>query len=130
MKLGVLFSGGKDSTLAAWLAKKYGHELSCLITIESENKDSFMFHTPSIEKTRVQADASDIPLIIQKTKGEKEDELSDLRKAISQAKEEYAIEGVVTGALKVFIRQPVFKPFVMIWIWRCLIRCGKNHRLK
>jgi len=46
MKLGVLFSGGKDSTFAAWTAKKYGHEISCLISIISKNEDSYMFHTP------------------------------------------------------------------------------------
>ncbi len=100
MKLGVLFSGGKDSTLAAWLAEKYGHELSCLITIESENKDSFMFHTPSIEKTKVQASAAGIPLVLEKTQGEKEAELEDLKKAIVRAREEFGIEGVVTGAVE------------------------------
>ena len=42
MKLGVLFSGGKDSTLAAFLAKKQGHELACLISLISDNKDSFI----------------------------------------------------------------------------------------
>ena len=45
MKLGVLFSGGKDSTYAAYLAKKAGNELTCLITIFSKNIDSYMFHT-------------------------------------------------------------------------------------
>ncbi len=100
MRLGVLFSGGKDSTLAAWLAKNYGHKLSCLITIDSENLDSFMFHTPSIDKTKIQADASGIPLIVQKTKGEKEVELEDLKAAIVKAKEEHGIEGVVTGAVE------------------------------
>ena len=79
MKLAVLFSGGKDSTLAAWLAQKEGHELSCLISIISENKHSYMFHTPSIEKTKAQAQAMDIPIIVQETKGEKEEELKDLQ---------------------------------------------------
>src|SRR3990167_9462174 len=49
MKLGVLFSGGKDSTFATFLAKEYGHDVSCLISIISQNKESFMFHTPKIE---------------------------------------------------------------------------------
>ncbi|MEK6895299.1 MAG: diphthine--ammonia ligase [Nanoarchaeota archaeon] len=100
MKLGVLFSGGKDSTYAAWLAKKEGYEITCLITIRSENKDSFMFHTPSISKTEKQAEAMGIPLVIQKTKGEKEDELVDLEKVIIKAKKKYKIEGVLTGAVE------------------------------
>ena len=68
MKVAVLFSGGKDSAFAAYLAREHGHELSCLITILSENPESYMFHTPSISKVKKQAEAADIPLIIQKTK--------------------------------------------------------------
>ena len=99
MKLGVLFSGGKDSTYAAWLAQKQGHELVCLISVISENKESYMFHTPAIAMTSKQAELMAIPLIIQKTKGEKEKELADLEKAIKTAVEKYKIEGIVTGAL-------------------------------
>lgn len=100
MKLGVLFSGGKDSTYAAWLARDYGHELGCLISMDSENKESFMFHTPSIKKVEAQASAMEIPIIIQKTKGEKEIELKDLEKAIKKAVKEYGVEGVITGAVE------------------------------
>ena len=78
MKLGVLFSGGKDSTYAAYLAKQQGNELTCLITVYSENPDSYMFHTPSIRKTEHQAEVMQIPLLIGKTKGVKEEELVDL----------------------------------------------------
>jgi ABC transporter with metal-binding/Fe-S-binding domain ATP-binding protein len=100
MRLAVLFSGGKDSTYAAWLAKKEGYELSCLVSIESENKHSFMFHTPSISKVEKQAEAMGIPLIKVKTKGEKEKELGDLEEAIKKAVAEYGVEGVVTGAVE------------------------------
>ncbi|MDP2672589.1 MAG: diphthine--ammonia ligase [Nanoarchaeota archaeon] len=100
MKLGVLFSGGKDSTYSAWLAKEYGYELTCLISIFSENPESYMFHTPSINKTKKQAEVMEIPLIIQKTKGEKEEELKDLEKAIQKAIKKYKIEGIVTGAIQ------------------------------
>jgi ABC transporter with metal-binding/Fe-S-binding domain ATP-binding protein len=99
MKLGVLFSGGKDSTYAAFLAKQQGHELVCLISLISENTESYMFHTPAIQMTVQQAELMEIPLIIQKTKGEKEKELDDLQKAIKIAVEKYKIEGIVTGAL-------------------------------
>ena len=57
MKLGVLFSGGKDSTLAAYKVKRAGHEIKCLIAIKSKNKESFMFHTPSIDCVEAQAKA-------------------------------------------------------------------------
>ena len=100
MKLGILFSGGKDSVYATYLAKKYGHEISCLISINSENKESYMFHTPSIEQTKKQAEVMNIPLVEWYTKGEKEIELEDLKEAIKQAKENFGIEGIVTGALQ------------------------------
>lgn len=100
MKCGVLFSGGKDSTFAAYLAKKQGNEISCLITIVSENPESYMFHTPSISKVEKQAEVMNIPLTIQKTKGEKEEELKDLEIAIEKAKTDYKIDTIVTGAVK------------------------------
>lgn len=100
MKLALLFSGGKDSVYAGYLAKKAGHELGCLISIFSENKESYMFHTPSILKTEKQAEVMNIPLIIQKTKGKKEIELKDLEKAIKKAKKEFGVEGLVTGAIQ------------------------------
>ena len=100
MKLGVLFSGGKDSTFATWLAKKQGHEISCLISIMSENPESYMFHTPSISKTKLQAEAMGIPLIIKGTMGIKEEELNDLEDEIKLSIKEYGIKGIVTGAVE------------------------------
>lgn len=100
MKAGVLFSGGKDSTYAAFLAKKNKIELTCLISLFSENKESYMFHTPSISKVKKQAKSMNIPLIIQNTKGVKEKELNDLKKAILKAKKEYKIEAIITGAVE------------------------------
>jgi len=99
-KLAVLFSGGKDSCYAAYLAKQNGYDLACLISIFSKNKESYMFHTPSIEKTKAQAKIMNIPLIVQKTLGRKEEELNDLKDAIKKAKEQYKIEGVITGAVQ------------------------------
>jgi len=99
MKAGVLFSGGKDSCYSAYLAKKQGYELACLISVFSENPDSYMFHTPSIEKTKQQAQVMNISLLIQETKGEKEKELEDLETAIKLAKEKYNIDAIFSGAI-------------------------------
>jgi asparagine synthase (glutamine-hydrolysing) len=99
MRLGVLFSGGKDSCYAVYRAKQKGHEIVCLISIFSKNTDSYMFHTPSIKKVESQAKVMDIPLLIHKTKGIKEKELKDLEDAIKTAIKGHKIEGIVTGAL-------------------------------
>ena len=98
MKLGVLFSGGKDSYLAMQMASEY-HQVSCLLTINSSNKDSWMFHTPAIEWTKLQSESLGISQIIQKTEGIKDAELVDLLKLVKRAKNQYSIQGIVTGAL-------------------------------
>jgi ABC transporter with metal-binding/Fe-S-binding domain ATP-binding protein len=99
MKLGVLFSGGKDSTLALHKAAEK-EEVACLITVISENKESFMFHTPNIDVTALQAEALGLPLIQKVTKGKREEELKDLEEAIAQAIKAYDIKGVVSGAVE------------------------------
>jgi diphthine-ammonia ligase len=98
MKLGILLSGGKDSLFSAYIAGK-NHEISCAISIRSENKESYMFHTPNIDLVNLQAQAMNIPLILKTTQGVKEEELSDLKEALLQAKENHIIEGIVTGAV-------------------------------
>jgi diphthine-ammonia ligase len=100
MKLGILFSGGKDSTYVVYLTKKLGYEIGCLISIYSENKGSYMFHTPSIKKTEEQAKLMSIPIITWESEGKKEEELKDLEKAIRIAIKEHQIEGIVTGAIQ------------------------------
>jgi len=99
MKLGVLFSGGKDSTLALHKAaeKEQG---TCLITVLSKNPESYMFHTPNINLTKLQAEALGLPLITKVTEGKKEEELKDLEQAITEAINQHHIEGVVTGAVE------------------------------
>ena len=99
MQLGVLFSGGKDSTLALHYAAEK-EEVVCLITIVSKNLESFMYHTPNIEVTSLQAEALGLPQLTKTTEGEKEKELLDLEDAISQAAEKFKIEGLVTGAIE------------------------------
>jgi ABC transporter with metal-binding/Fe-S-binding domain ATP-binding protein len=74
--------------------------VTCLITVVSKNKESYMFHTPNIDMSALQAEALGLPLVSVVTEGKKEEELADLQRAIQQAKENYGIEGVVTGAVE------------------------------
>lgn len=98
MKLAVLYSGGKDSNFALYKASQK-HDIVCLISMISQNPDSYMFQTPGLDFTKLQAQSMQIPLIQFATKGEKEKELTDLKSAIQKAKDEYKIEGIVTGAI-------------------------------
>ncbi|NLB76493.1 MAG: diphthine--ammonia ligase, partial [Crenarchaeota archaeon] len=99
MKYGVLFSGGKDSTFALHLTAETDDVL-CLITLKSKNKESYMFHTPNIEITTLQAEALELPIVSEVTRGQRELELFDLEKAIIKAKEKFGIQGIVTGTVE------------------------------
>jgi len=95
MKVAALFSGGKDSAYAIWIAMQQGHEVTQLISFQSENPSSYMFHHPNIGLTALQAKAAGIPHRLVKTKGEKELELDDVRSALSGLK----VDGIVSGAI-------------------------------
>ena len=94
----MLFSGGKDSCYALYKAMEK-EQVVCLISVLSENKESYMFHTPNIHLVRLQAKAIGLPIIEVTTKGKKEKELLDLKDAIFKAKNTYKIEGIVSGAI-------------------------------
>ena len=97
-RVGVLFSGGKDSTYAAWLASKRD-ELACLVTIFPKSDMSYMFHFPDLEWTQLQAQSIGLPQVTHQTEGVKEKELKDLERALRIAENKFRLEGVYTGAL-------------------------------
>ncbi len=97
MEVAVLFTGGKDSVFSAYLVNKEGHELKYLVTIFPRRKDSWMFHHPALEITKLQAEAMGVKQLIAESSGEKEKELEDLMKALEKIKNE--VEGVVSGAI-------------------------------
>lgn len=99
MNVAILFSGGKDSVFSCYWAIQQGWEVRCLVTLVSNRSDSWMFHTPNIRFTALQAEAIGIPILSQKTEGKKEEELADLKSALLKAKKQYRIEGLVVGAL-------------------------------
>lgn len=97
MKLGVLFSGGKDSCLALHIAKQQGHEIKYLLTILPKNFDSFMFHKPYLRLLEKQAENLNLPLIIMESKGIENKELKDLNEIISSVKDK--VDGILVGGI-------------------------------
>jgi diphthine-ammonia ligase len=93
----VLFSGAKDSTFAIYKAMNMGLHVKFLVTLDPKNRDSYMFHHPNIEWTKLHSEAMGIPLIIKETSGEEGREMEDLRDVLASLKNE--IDGVVSGAL-------------------------------
>ncbi len=97
MGFAALYSGGKDSSLALWLAQRERIDVDVLITVVPEKEDSYMFHKPNLHLVPQLADSMDIDLIKVKTEGKKEKELNDLRKALEELGDE--IDGLIVGAV-------------------------------
>ena len=101
MKLGSLFSGGKDSTFAIYLAQKQGHEVTCLLSIFTKSEESHLLHYPNLQWTKLQSESMNIPqLTIHSESDKTDDELSALEKLLQNAKDQFHIEGLVHGGIK------------------------------
>lgn len=95
MKVAALFSGGKDSIYSIYIAQQWGWEVTHLISLEPENRESWMFHSINIHLTKKISESIDIPIITTSTKGEKEEELNDLKNILKDLK----IDGIISGAI-------------------------------
>ncbi len=101
MKLGSLFSGGKDSTYAIYLAQKQGHEVTCLLSIFTKSEESHLLHYPNLQWTKLQSESMKIPqLTINSESDETDDELFALENLLQNAKDQFHIEGLVHGGIK------------------------------
>ncbi len=98
MNVAILFSGGKDSTMALYYALKEKEDVKYLLSMKSANEESYMFHVPNIHVTDLLAEALDIPIISAVTPGVKEEELEDLKREFEKLKS-LGVEAIYTGAL-------------------------------
>ena len=98
MNVAILFSGGKDSTMALYEALENGNNVKYLLSVKSLNDESYMFHVPNIHITDLLAEALDISILSVETNGVKEEELQDLKFAFEKLKS-FGIECIYTGAL-------------------------------
>ena len=98
MKAAILFSGGKDSTMATLKAKEEGWQVAYLVSMHSQNPHSYMFHVPNIHLTQLLSQAMGIPLIKAETLGKKEEELGDLKEVLLVIKNR-GVKSLFTGAI-------------------------------
>ena len=95
MKLAALYSGGKDSTFALYLAQQMGNEILALVNIRPADKGSWIFHTPNLDAVPAMAEAMGLPLVTAESDGTEDGDLDALRTALRGLE----IDGVVVGAL-------------------------------
>ena len=100
MKLAALFSGGKDSTYAIYLAKKLHHSVEVLLTLYPHSNESHLLHHPNITFTSLQSESMKIPQLVEEISStDAQTEFKKLEKLIILAKENYSIEGIVHGGI-------------------------------
>jgi diphthine-ammonia ligase len=101
LRVACLFSGGKDSTYSLYLAKQWGLSVDCLLTLIPHSEESSLFHCPNIWTTQLQSQALDIPIITKKINSISiDEEYNKLDELISQANNNYKIEGIVHGGIR------------------------------
>ncbi len=101
MKLASLFSGGKDSMYAIYLAQKQGHQVTCLLSVFPKSEESHLLHHPNLQWTKLQSISMNIPqLTAYSISDETTDELSALENLLKTAKEKFHIQGLVHGGIK------------------------------
>ena len=96
MRVAALFSGGKDSNYAVFWAQHQGWEVDHLVTVYSENMESYMYQVPGVEITEWSSKAIGISHIKVRTSGIKERELEPLENTLGALE----IDGIVSGALR------------------------------
>lgn len=100
LRVAVLYSGGKDSTLTVWRILKAGHRIVTLVSVKPRNPESWMFHRPCIEYTPLQAEAMGLPITLIEVSGEKELEVEELKDSLAKLKDKAEIEGLACGAVQ------------------------------
>jgi ABC transporter with metal-binding/Fe-S-binding domain ATP-binding protein len=95
MRVAVLATGGKDSTLALYKVMRRGYEVKCLVSMIPQREDSWIFHYPNMRLMDLFAEAVGLPLVKGETSGAKEVEVEDLKRLVAKLD----VEGLVCGAI-------------------------------
>ena len=61
MRVGIMFSGGKDSNFAIDFAKEKGWEVAYLLSVKPNRTDCYLFHFATVEHTPSQAQSMGLP---------------------------------------------------------------------
>lgn len=95
MRLAAMYSGGKDSTFAMYVAEQMGHEIACLVTVRPEDRASWIFHTPNLSVVPAMAEAMGKELVTVASDGTEEGDMRAMREVLSGLD----VDGIVVGAL-------------------------------
>lgn len=95
MRVAALYSGGKDSTYAAYVALQRGWELTQLVSIVPADPDSMLFHVPNLHLVPRLAESMGVPLVEERAEAGEAGELDALRRALSRVDADGAVVGAI-----------------------------------
>ena len=95
MRVAALFSGGKDSTYACWVAMQRGWDVTHLLSIVPADRESMMFHVPNLHLAPLLAEAIGLPLVQETSETGEARELDALRRLFARVE----VDGVIVGAI-------------------------------
>ena len=96
MEVAILYSGGKDSTMALKYALDKGWNVKALISIKPKDTSAYLWHFATVEWTRLSSEALGIPQIfIQSEKIGPDEEASELNKVFKELK----VDAIVLGGV-------------------------------
>ncbi len=95
VRVASLFSGGKDSTYALYVAQQRGWEVSGLVTLVPEDPESRLYHVPNIHLTPLLSECLAIPLTQKAANLGEAGEIGALKAAL----DDLDVDGVITGAV-------------------------------
>ena len=99
MRVLALLSGGKDSVCAIETAQGFGWDVVAALALHPAQDDAWMFHTPNLSVVRGVAQCLGIPLLEAPVREGQAEELEDLEGALGSARDRFALDGIVSGAL-------------------------------
>ena len=94
MRLAALYSGGKDSTFALYLAEQMGHDVPYLLNVRPKD-GSWLFHVPNQNMVDLLAKSMGKELKTVTTEGSEDDDMNSLRQLLQGLD----VDGIVTGAV-------------------------------
>ena len=102
MRLASLFSGGKDSAYAAYVAQRQGHSIECLVSVCGRSEESMLLHNPNIRWVSLQAEAMHGTPLVSGTldSDDTEDELAVLESLLCEAVRKHGIQGITHGGIR------------------------------
>jgi ABC transporter with metal-binding/Fe-S-binding domain ATP-binding protein len=113
MRVCCLFSGGKDSSYSLHKMLMSGFEVPVLLTMRSQDPDSWLYQTPGMEVSHLFQELTGIETRIMDSPPSKEEEKEALTEVLKSLKAEFDLDAICSGALLSDYQRMIFSQAAM-----------------